>query len=469
MTTFLFRLARGLLASAALALTLSLAAAPPQLPIRHPNQPNIIFILADDLGYGDLGCYGQKKIRTPNLDRLAAEGMRFTQCYAGSTVCAPSRSVLMTGLHTGHTRIRGNSKHSLLAEDLTVSEVLKKAGYQTGIIGKWGLGQPGSAGVPNRKGFGTWLGFLDQTDAHNYYPTTLWRDDKLITRAANADGARGEYVQDLFTKSAANFLRINYRQPFFLYLAYTIPHANNERKEQGMEVPTDIPYSKEDWPQAERNKAAMISRLDADVGLLLGRLKEINQDANTVIFFTSDNGPHREGGVDPAFLASSGPLRGIKRDLYEGGIRVPMLVRWPGRVRAGAVSDFVWGFQDFLPTAAEIAGAPIPAKLDGLSILPLLQGRKQTNQHEALYWEFHESGFHQAARMGDWKAVRPAGKKLELFDLKTDLAEKNDVADQHPEVVQRFEKYLESARTESEWWPRQPAPEKNPAPAAPKA
>jgi arylsulfatase A-like enzyme len=425
----------------------------PLPPVRHPNQPNIIFILADDLGYGDLGCYGQKKIRTPNLDRLAAEGMRFTQCYAGSTVCAPSRSVLMTGLHTGHTRIRGNAKRALLEEDLTVAEVLQAAGYRTGAIGKWGLGVEGTSGHPNRQGFKEWFGFLDQTHAHNYYPDYLWRNSRRRELPANAGGAKGLYVQDLFTMTATNFARIHYLDPFFLYLAYTIPHANNELKNQGMEVPSDAPYSQESWPEPERNKAAMITRLDSDVGLLLDRLRELNMESNTVIFFSSDNGPHREGGNDPAFFKSSGGLRGIKRDLYEGGIRVPMIVRWPGRVAAGKVSDFVWGFQDFLPTAAEIAGANPPRRIDGLSILPHLLGQKQTNRHEFLYWEFHEKGFAQAVRMGDWKAVKHPGKPLELYDLKADLAEERDVSGAQPEVVERIEAYLTTARTESEWWP----------------
>lgn len=455
MLRFLFRLALGL-ALACIPGARAQNAQPvqrPQIPIRHPQQPNIIFILADDLGYGDLGCYGQKRIRTPNLDRLAAEGMRFTQCYAGSTVCAPSRSVLMTGLHTGHTRIRGNSKHGLLEEDLTVAEVLQGAGYQTGAIGKWGLGLEGTSGHPNRQGFKEWFGFLDQTHAHNYYPDFLWRNERRRELRENAGGSKGLYVQDVFTSTATNFLRINYLNPFFLYLAYTTPHANNELKAKGMEVPSDAPYSSEAWPEPERNKAAMISRLDRDVGVLLDRLVELNMESNTILFFASDNGPHREGGNDPAFFKSSGPLRGIKRDLYEGGIRVPMIVRWPGHVPAGKVSDFVWGFQDFLPTAAEIVGATPPRKLDGISVLPLLLGQKQTNRHEFLYWEFHENGFAQAVRMGDWKAVKPAGKPMELYDLKADPGEERNVAAEQASVVDRIDDYLRTARTESEWWP----------------
>ena len=462
-----------LLAAGSLAVTFVLQAQPaptapkPSLPVRHPSQPNIIFILADDLGYGDLGCYGQKKIRTPNIDRLAAEGMRFTQCYAGSTVCAPSRSVLMTGLHTGHTRIRGNAKRALLEADVTVAEVLAGAGYTTGAVGKWGLGLENSSGHPNRQGFKEWFGFLDQTLAHNYYPEFLWRNDRKWICRENAGGAKGLYAHDKFTQVATNFIRQNYLDPYFLYLAYTIPHANNERKAKGMEVPSDAPYSREPWPEPERNKAAMISRLDRDVGVILEQLKTLNMDQNTAVFFTSDNGPHREGGNDPAFFNSSGPLRGIKRDLYEGGIRVPMIVRWPGRVAAGAVSDFPWGFQDFLPTAAEMAGAEPPGRLDGISVLPLLLGQKQTNRHEFLYWEFHEKGFHQAVREGDWKAVRRAGKPVELYDLKTDLAEKNDLAAQKPDIAERLAARLQSARTESEWWPVKTSPANPPTAPSP--
>jgi arylsulfatase A-like enzyme len=441
------------------------------------RKPSIIFILADDLGYGDLGCYGQTKIKTPNLERLAAEGMRFTNFYAGSTVCAPSRCALMTGLHTGHAFIRGNAALALRPEDLTVAEVLKQAGYHTGLIGKWGLGNQGTTGVPQKKGFDEFLGYLDQTHAHDYFTDHLWRYtpptdtkpgyDGQVAFPENQGGKKGLYTDDLFTSAALNFLRVNkpeplnnYR-PFFLYLAYTIPHANNEegkRSGNGMEVPSDAPYSDQPWPPAEKNKAAMISRLDAYVGQLLDKLKELKIDDNTIIFFASDNGPHKEGGVDPAFFQSSGPLRGLKRDLYEGGIRVPLIVRWPMKIKPGTVSGQVWAFWDFLPTAAEVAQAKAPGKLDGLSMLPTLLGKPQTNQHDFLYWEFHERGFQQAVRMGNWKAVRPrAGAPLELYNLKTDLDEKQNVAGQNAEVVAKIEDYLRTARTESEHWPIKPA------------
>ena len=436
------------------------------LRLKAQGKPNIVFILADDLGYGDLGCYGQKRIRTPNLDRLAAEGMRFTQCYAGSTVCAPSRAVLMTGLHSGHARVRGNAKVPLEPGDLTVAEVLRQAGYTTGAIGKWGLGDAGTTGHPNRQGFAEWYGYLDQTLAHNYYPESLWRNERERPLARNAGGQKGEYAQDAFTGAALNFLRSYAARPFFLYLAYTIPHANNElgrKTGNGMEVPGQDAYAQEKWPEPEKNKAAMISRLDRDVGRLLDRLKELKLDENTVVFFTSDNGPHKEGGVDPKFFESSGPLRGIKRDLYEGGIRVPMIVRWPGRVPAGAVSDQVFTFWDFLPTAAEIAGTTPPGKLDGISVLPALLGQKQTNQHERLYWEFHEKGFHQAVRMRDWKAVRHGSKgALELYNLKTDPAEQENVAAANPEIVSQIEGYLQTARTESKEFPIQDLPQEKP-------
>ncbi len=277
---------------------------------------------------------------------------------------------------------------------------------------------------------------------------------------------------NLFTTAATNFARINaprqFNQfrPFFLYLAYTIPHANNEegaRSGNGMQVPSDAPYSDQPWPQTEKNKAAMITRLDRDVGLLLERLRQLKLDDHTILFFSSDNGPHKEGGVDPKFFGSSGPLRGIKRDLYEGGIRVPMIVRWPGRIRAGQTNDAPWAFWDFLPTAAELAGAQAPGNLDGLSLLPTLLGRPQTNRHEFLYWEFHERGFQQAVRMGDWKALRlKPGQKLELYDLKTDLAEKTNVAEANPKVVAKIEDYLKTARTESDRWPIKRPPEETP-------
>jgi arylsulfatase A-like enzyme len=430
------------------------------------TRPNIIFIQADDLGYGDLSCYGQRKFKTPNIDRLAAEGLRFTQYYAGSTVCAPSRSALMTGQHTGHTRIRGNARYPLLPEDVTVAEVLKAtpgAGYKTALIGKWGLGEAGTTGVPNRQGFDYFFGYLNQRHAHNYYPTFLWRNEERVKlrnvvpdedeEGSGNSTNRVDYTHDLMAEEALKFLERNGGGPFFLYLAFTIPHANNEAKNKGMEVPDLGEFASEDWPDQEKAKAAMITRMDRDVGRLMASLKKLGIDDNTLVFFTSDNGPHREGGADPDFFDSNGPLRGIKRDLYEGGIRVPMIARWPKRIKAGAKSDQVWAHWDLLPTVAEIAGVKPPANIDGISMLNALLGRRQRN-HEFLYWEFHERGFSQAARMGDWKAVRKSpDSPLELYDLKNDLGEQNDVAVKHPEVVKKIEDYLKTARTESELWP----------------
>ena len=434
--------------------------------LRSSQPPNIIFVLADDLGYGDLGCYGQKKIKTPNIDRLAAEGMRFTQCYAGSTVCAPSRACLMTGLHTGHARIRGNGPLPLAGEDLTVAELLKQKDYQTGAIGKWGLGAENTTGTPHKQGFDEWLGYLNQKHAHDYYPTFLWRSstfnniyDHVLPMEANFEGKKGQYSPDLFSLAATNFIRISRYQPFFLYLPMTIPHAHNaltKKSGNGMEVPSDDPYSQMDWPQPEKNKAAMITRLDKTVGDILDYVRHLNLDTNTVIFFTSDNGPHREGGNNPAFFQSSGPWRGLKRDLYEGGIRVPFIVRWPGHIEPGSVSHQLTALWDFLPTAAELAGLRPPENVDGISILPTLLNQKQTNQHAFLYWEFHERGTQQAVRSQDWKALRLGPEEpLQLYNLSSDPGETNNVAAQHPDVVQTMESYLQSARTESPHWPIQ--------------
>ena len=426
-----------------------------------PRKPNIIFILADDLGYGDLGCYGQKRIRTPNIDALAAEGMRFTDAYAGSTVCAPSRCCLMTGYHTGHARIRGNGGPNLRGQDVTVAEVLKGAGYATALVGKWGLGEAGSEGVPTRQGFDTFYGYLNQHHAHNYYPTFLWRNEEKVALpnvVPNEDRAGGgcatvrkAYSHDLLMDEALKFVERGAKgdKPFFLYLALTIPHANNEAGARGMEVPDLGPYAKEDWPEPEKGKAAMVSRMDADIGRLMALLKKLGIDGDTLVFFSSDNGPHREGGANPAFFCSSGRLSGFKRSLHDGGIRVPMVARWPGHVRAGAVSDLAWAFWDFLPTAAEIAGAAagVPKGLDGMSVLPALLGRRQA-AHEQLYWEFSEGGFVQAMRMGRWKAIRRGpGAAVQLYDLDTDVGEAKDVAAGHADVVKRIAAALDAART----------------------
>jgi len=434
------------------------------------GKPNIIFILADDLGYGDLGCYGQKQIQTPNLDRLAAEGMRFTDHYAGTTVCAPSRCSLMTGLHTGHTYVRGNHEIQpmgqlpLPADTVTLPKVLQKAGYTTALIGKWGLGGPGSTGTPNKQGFDYFFGYLCQRHAHNYYPAFLFRNDERVPLKnevpdGRADGAgvatkKVEYSADLTEQEALQFVAGNRQGPFFLCFTGTLPHANNEGGKNGMEVPDYGIYADKDWPQPDKGRAAMISRLDRAVGRIVQKLKDLGLENNTLVFFASDNGPHREGGANPEFFHSSGPFRGIKRDLYEGGIRVPLIARWPGRIKAGVVTDHVSAFWDFLPTLAELAGAPSRAGTDGISLLPTLLGRpEQQKRHEFLYWEFHEGGSIQAVRMGRWKAVRTFGEPLELYDLQTDTGETRNVAGNHPDVVAQIEKYLTTARTESKFWP----------------
>src|SRR6266542_2152163 len=456
-------------------LCLSALVRPLHLSSTVKRKPNIIFILADDLGYGDLGCYGQELIKTPNLDALARAGIRFTNFYAAAPVCAPSRASLMTGLHQGHAYVRGNTtlkpvpgqsgaaatRLPLRPQDVTVAEVLKAAGYATGLIGKWGLGEPDTTGIPNRKGFDYFFGYLNQNHAHNYYPDYLWHNQDRVTLP------KGTYSHDLFTIEALKFIRRERSHPFFLYLAYTLPHANNELGRatgNGMEVPTDEPYSRERWPQQEKNYAAMVTRLDADVGKIRELLKELGLDGETIVFFNSDNGPQGpdEGGFDPNFFASHGVFRGIKRELYEGGIREPMIVCWPGKIAAGTVSQQVWAGWDVLPTFAAIAGVNSPAGLDGISVLPALLG--QTLQgHAYLYWEFHEGQYAQAVRWGRWKAVRKVSSAIELYDLETDVSETHDIAAAHPEVVLRIEEIMKDAHTESEFWPVSPATRARPS------
>ena len=458
------------------------------------KRPNIIFILADDLGYGDLGCYGQEKIKTPNLNRMAAEGMRFTQHYAGSTVCAPSRCALITGLHCGHTYVRGNylMDHVKFEGDLpippdtvTLAKILKRAAYTTGIVGKWGLGGPGTTGIPNKQGFDYFFGYLDQIRAHTYYPDYLWRNEEKVYLEGNRDGQRGTYSHDLITEEALEFVDRNRQKPFFLYLAYTIPHAElavpaDSLKQYKGKFPEEQfeggNYRAQKTPRAAF--AAMVSRMDRDIGRLFAKLKQLRIDENTIVFFTSDNGPHHEGGAGPNFFNSSGPLRGIKRDLYEGGIRVPMLARWPQKIKPGSVSDHISAFWDFLPTTCELAGVNPPDGIDGISYLPTLL-QKEQKQHEYLYWEFFRYNWNwkqgqkdppknrmdkQALRMGDWKAVRLNVYKnpdapVELYNLKDDIGEKHNVAAQYPKIVAKIEKYLKTTRTPSKYFPM---PEKRP-------
>jgi arylsulfatase A len=431
-------------------------------------RPNIILIQADDLGYGDLGSYGQTKFVTPNLDRLAATGTRFTQYYAGSTVCAPSRAALMLGQHTGHNWIRGNGEVPIRPGDVTLPEVLKTAGYQTAVIGKWGLGTEETTGQPNRQGVDHFFGFLHHRHAHRQYATHLWRNATRVDYDVTRD-----YANDLFTAEALEYVGRERTAPFFLYLAYTVPHAELRVPEDSLaeyrgrfpEMPyvnaeadgyTPVPpfertgYRSQAAPRAAF--AAMITRMDRDIGRLMATLGRAGLDGNTLVLFTSDNGPHREGGAAPEFFRSSGPLRGIKRDLYEGGIRVPMIARGPG-VPAGATSAHVWTHWDLLPTLADLAGAPPPPGLDGRTMRAALAGQPAPS-HDYLYWEFTERGFQQAVRMGPWKALRlKIGAPMELYNLETDIGETRDVAAAHPDIVKRIETYLETARTESERWP----------------
>ncbi len=433
-------------------------------------KPNIIYILSDDLGYGDLGCYGQKIIQTPEIDKMASEGIRFTDHYSGSTVCAPSRCTLMTGLHTGHARVRGNARVPLKPEDVTVAELLKSAGYTTALIGKWGLGEPESTGMPNKNGFDYFFGYLSQIRAHNSYPKFLWRNDEKVmldnkveyiqdTYAKGVGGVAREkntHSHNLFTTEALNFIESNKDSSFFLYLAYTIPHANNQgipMGQIGMEVPDLGIYKDKDWPEAQKTHAAMITLLDKDVGLLLSKLSELNIDDRTLVIFTSDNGPHNEGGADADFFDSNGKLKGIKRDLYEGGIRVPMIARWPGKIKPGNQSNHISAFWDFLPTACDIAKIPSPANTDGISFLPAMIDGKQ-NEHEYLYWEFMEKKGRQAIRKKNWKAVKynmsdNPDAPIQLYDLSMDIGEENDIALEHPEIIDEMASLMRTSRTPS--------------------
>ncbi len=427
--------------------------------------PNVVFILADDLGYGDLGCYGQKQIQTPNLDRLAREGVRFTQFYTGAPVCAPARNCLLTGQHTGHALIRGNAKINLRPQDTTIPEVLKPAGYTSGLIGKWGLGKEGSEGAPTRKGFDYFFGYVDQTMAHNYYPTYLVRNETRVPLRnvvpnpgpynQGVATVKVDYSADLMADDAVKFIHDHRDGKFFLYFAPTLPHANDEAKPDGMEVPDYGPYATKDWPTPMKGYAAMVTRLDAEVGRILEQLKKDGLEGSTIVFFTSDNGSHAEGGYDPAFFDSSGGLRGKKRDVYEGGVREPMIVRWPSHTKPGTTSDYVGYFPDVLPTLAQLAGAKAPADIDGISFVPAILGESGTQaKHEYLYWEFYEGASSQAVRFGDWKAVRIPmfTGAIQLFDLGKDRAEEHDVAAQHAELVARARGYMEQAHVDSPLW-----------------
>ena len=440
-----------------------LALASTASPAAGETPPNLIFIMADDLGYGDLGCYGQQLIQTPNLDRMAAEGMRFTSFYAGSTVCAPSRCSLMTGRHTGHAAIRGNGNQPLPTEEVTVAEVLQSRDYRCALVGKWGLGEEGSVGIPTRQGFDEFFGYLNQSHAHNYYPAFLWQGEtklpltNIVTPKGRGMGGvaseRHQYSHDLFTQEALAFISRCRDQPFFLYLPYTIPHANNEAGKAGMEVPDFGPYQEQPWPDPQKGHAAMISRLDRDVGRLLQHLKNLDLDRRTVVFFTSDNGPHQEGGARAEFFDSNGQLRGLKRDLTEGGLRVPLIVRAPGRVAPGTTSDLPCAAWDMLPTLAELAGTAPPDGLDGISIAATLLDQAGQQEHDSLYWAFYERGGAQAVRAGPWKAIcKPADAPLQLFQLERDPGETEDVAASHPDIVLRMKEWMTQSYQPSAAW-----------------
>ncbi|SMC38253.1 arylsulfatase [Pedobacter africanus] len=442
------------------------------------QKPNVIFILADDMGYGDLGCYGQKLIETPNIDRLAAGGMRFTQFYAGTSVCAPSRASLMTGLHTGHTPIRGNyeikpeGQLPLPDSACIIPEMFKAAGYKTGAFGKWGMGYPGSEGDPIKQGFDQFYGYNCQRQSHNFFPDHLWNNQQRIV-LNNTLTEQRDYAPELIQQQAMTFIEQNKSNPFFLYLAYTLPHA-------ALQLPAADPvfehYKKKfkeqpktiikDWngigyqPQAYSHAAyaAMVTKLDNYVGEVVARLKKLGLDKNTMIIFTSDNGPHKEGGNEPAFFNSSAGFRGIKRQLSEGGIREPMIVSWPGKIKARQVSNHVGAFWDFMPTFAELTGQILQGHTDGLSILPILLHKGQQQQHEFLYWEFHEDGGRQAVRMGKWKGIREKAIKnpysaIALYDLANDPGETKNLASAFPEVVSKIRKIMQNEHTEHKDFP----------------
>ncbi|MFO0906306.1 MAG: sulfatase-like hydrolase/transferase [Pirellulales bacterium] len=447
------------------------------------SRPNLVWIMADDLGYGELGCYGQQLIQTPRLDQMAREGLRFTQFYAGATVCAPSRSVLMTGQHHGRTRVRGNAgqgnprAQALRDGDATVAKVLQQAGYRTALIGKWGLGDvgPADSGLPRKQGFDLFYGYLNQHHAHNHFPDFLWRNEQRETlpNVVTPVGETGAgfatearvFADDRFAEECLKFMNESKEQPFFLYWSLVTPHANNERTgrlKNGAHVPDFGPYADRDWPDPDKGHAAMITRLDQHVGRFLDELKRLGIAEKTLVIFTSDNGPHNESNHHPPRFQPAGPFSGLKRSLTDGGIRVPCIAWQPGRVAAGRTTDHVAYFGDWMATAAELAGAKTPDGCDSISFVPTLKGQGDRQaKHEFLYWEFHERGFSQAALyQGRWKGIRERAvdAALELYDLQSDAGEKRNVAAEHPEIVAKLDAYLKSARTPSDDWAPKAAP-----------
>ena len=441
------------------------------------SKPNVIYILADDLGYGDLSAYGQKHFTTPHIDALAKKGMMFKQHYSSAPVCAPARGALMTGLHTGHGAVRGNyevrpeGQYPMPADTFTLAHLFKKAGYVTGAFGKWGLGAPGSASEPLKMGFDRFYGFNCQRLAHHYYPYFLWNDNQRDMLWGNFGMETNEYAPDLIQQQALRFVETHKDRPFFLYYPMIQPHAEMFAPEKyiakyrGKFLP-EKPYKGVDGgpgfrsysygSQAEPHAAfaAMVETMDEDVGELMAKLQELGIADKTLVIFTSDNGPHQEAGHDPDYFNSSGGLRGYKRDLYEGGIRVPMIAAWPGKIPAGSVTEHVSAFHDVLPTMADLTGQPTPAGIDGISFLSTLLQQDGQRAHDYLYWEFHEQGGRVAIRKGDWKGVRyevskDADSPLELYDLSKDPGEKNNIAEKHPEIVRELDALLKGARTVS--------------------
>ncbi len=430
-------------------------------------KPNIILIMADDLGYGDLGCYGQQKIKTPNIDRLATDGMIFTQAYSGATVCAPSRCSLMTGFHNGHNRIRDNlpSGIYLRPDDFTIAELLKMAGYQTGGVGKWGLGIEGTWGLPNKQGFDYWYGHYNQDQAHFYYPDFLWENDKLVLMqdlvitngigeiSGNRGGKNKFYSHDLFTEKANDFIIKNKDHPFFLYVAYTIPHYSDYPKgtPEYYIVPSDEPYSEKKWPQIAKNYAAMITRMDTDVGKLMKLIKELYLEENTIVIFTSDNGPNQEASTPIEFFDSNGPLRGWKRDSYEGGIRIPFIVKWKNMIPNSSKNDKIIAFWDIMPTFADIIDYPGKIETDGVSFLPILTGGK-VEEHKFLYWDYGHvrETYSQTVRYGDYKGIQQFSKgavRFELFNLQNDIQESKNIALDFPVIVKTIQSFMKESYT----------------------
>lgn len=449
--------------------------------------PNIVLIVADDLGYGEVGCYGQKWIQTPVLDQLAKDGVRYTQFYSGNAVCAPSRCCLMTGKHPGHAAIRNNGRarleealiqklglefpgqNSLPSDELTLAEALKKAGYATGAMGKWGLGHFGSTGDPNTQGFDLFYGFNCQVHAHNHYPNFLWRNRVKEQQPGNDRTLYGKtYSQDQFVTEGLKFIDEHQDQPFFLYLPFAVPHLSIQVPQEALDLYLDkIPEAEYvhkgylEHPNPRAGYAAMVTHMDQGIGQILKRLEELELSDDTVVIFTSDNGPtyNRLGGSDSDFFDSAAGLRGRKGSFYEGGIRVPLIVTWPGKIPSGETRDEISAFWDLMPTILDLAGQPIPQGLDGLSLKQNLASAEAHLARKGLYWEFPAYGGQQAVRWGDWKGIRTGllGKspslEMELYNLAEDPNETRNVAGENPEWVEKITRFMEASRVPSQKFP----------------